>query len=155
MKQYQYDDVTGLQELVSEEWGEWSNEFEVTQDVVNQFADLTNDHNWIHVDLERCKKESPFGGPIAHGFLTLVLMPQMIVPQTFEISGFNTAVNYGLNKVRNMSPVPVGSKIHQRMRVGSVEKTKKGATQVVLVGSVHVVGQERPSVVYEMVMMYM
>ena len=77
MTQYKFDDVAGLQNIVSEQWGEWSNEFTVTQDVIQQFADLTNDHNWIHLDVERCKKESPFGAPIAHGFLTLVLMAQM------------------------------------------------------------------------------
>ncbi|MCB1615888.1 MAG: MaoC family dehydratase [Pseudomonadales bacterium] len=154
MKTYTYNDIEALQEIVSKEWGDWSNEFTVTQDIINQFADMTNDHNWIHTDVERCKKESPFGGPIAHGFLTLVLMPQMIVPKTFEITGYTNAVNYGLNKVRNMGSVPAGATIHQRMRVDSVEKTSKG-TQVVMVGAIHIVGQERPSVIYEMVMLYM
>ena len=154
MQQFRFDDVAGLQSVVSEQWGEWSNTFTVTQDVIQRFADLTNDHNWIHLDVERCKQESPFGGPIAHGFLTLVLMPQMRVPPAYEITGYRNAVNYGINKVRFTGNVPAGAMIHQRMRVVSVEGTSKG-TQVTLAGAIHVVGNDRPAVVYEMVMLYM
>ena len=77
---------------------------------MNQFADATGDHQWIHVDPERAKKESPFGGPIAHGYLTLSLLP-MLMPQIVEITGFRMGVNYGTEKVRFPSPVPVGSRV--------------------------------------------
>ncbi len=154
IKHYKFDDVAGLQAIVSEQWGEWSNTFTVTQAVIQAFADLSNDHNWIHLDAARCAEESPFGAPIAHGFLTLILMPQMRVPPAYEIVGYNNAVNYGINKVRFTGNVPAGSTIHQHMRVASVEASPKG-TQVTLAGAIHVVAQDRPAVVYEMVMLYM
>ncbi|MEZ5538821.1 MAG: MaoC family dehydratase [Pseudomonadales bacterium] len=154
VQQYRFDDVAALQTLVSDQWGEWSNAFTVTQEIIQQFADLTNDHNWIHLDVERCKKESPFGAPIAHGFLTLVLMAQMRIPPSYEIVGYRNAVNYGVNKVRFTGNVPAGSTIHQHMRVASVEGGPKG-TQMTLAGAIHIVGQDRPAVVYEMVMLYM
>ena len=154
MQQYRFVDVTALHSLVSDLWGDWSIPFTVSQTVIQQFADLTNDHNWIHLDVERCKKESPFGAPIAHGFLTLVLMAQMRIPASYEITGYRNAVNYGVNKVRFTGNVPVGSTIHQHMRVASVEGGPKG-TQMTLAGAIHIVGQDRPAVVYEMVMLYM
>lgn len=154
MPQFRFDDIAGLQGLVSEQWGEWGETFTVTQAVIQQFADLTNDHNWIHVDVERCKQESPFGGPIAHGFLTLVLMPQLRVPPTYEVTGYRNAVNYGVNKVRFTGNVPAGATIHQHMRVAAVEGGPKG-TQITLAGAIHIVGNDRPAVVYEMIMLYM
>ncbi len=95
-----------------------------------------------------------FGAPIAHGFLTLVLMAQMRIPPAYEIVGYRNAVNYGVNKVRFTGNVPAGATIHQHMRVSSVEGGPKG-TQMTLAGAIHIVGQERPVVIYEMVMLYM
>jgi acyl dehydratase len=99
-------EVPGLvgTDLGSSDW------HEVTQEHVNLFADATGDHQWIHVDPERAKKESPFGGPIAHGYLTLSLIPSLM-PQIIEITGFRMGVNYGTEKVRFPSPVPVGSRV--------------------------------------------
>jgi acyl dehydratase len=155
MKQYAFDDIEGMQELVSEEWGEWSSSFEVTQEVINQFADLTGDHNFLHVDLEAAAK-SPFGSTIAHGFLTLALMTQLKGEASFEVTGFNTMVNYGSNKLRFTGAVPSGSEIHLRSRVKSVILSPKGTgTQVTIEQAIHVVGQERPSVIYELIMFYM
>jgi acyl dehydratase len=91
-------------ELGTSEW------IEVTQDRVNTFADATDDHQWIHVDIERAKRESPFGGPIGHGFLTLSLLIPMW-SQVLTVTDATMGVNYGLNKVRFPAPVPVGSKI--------------------------------------------
>ncbi len=82
---------------------------EITQEQVNQFADATGDHQWIHVDVERAKA-GPFGGPIAHGYLTLSLAPALL-PQILAVTGISMGVNYGCNKVRFPSPVPVGSKV--------------------------------------------
>ena len=99
-------EVPGLvgSELGSSDW------HEVTQEHVNEFAEATGDHQWIHVDVERAKAESPFGGPIAHGYLTLSLIPSLM-PQIIEITGFRMGVNYGTEKVRFPSPVPVGSRV--------------------------------------------
>ena len=155
LKQFKYDDIDALQSLVSAEFGPWSNEVEVTQAMVNQFAELTGDDYWLHTDPERCKKESPFGTTIVHGFLTLVLLPKMQTPMTWEVTGFNHMMNYGSNKLRFTGAVPVGSKVHSRSRVASVEKTPKRQTCVTLEQHVHVVGQERPAVIYELMFMYM
>lgn len=155
MKQYKYDDVEGMQELVSEEFGAWSNEVEVTQDMVNQFAELTGDDYWIHTDPEKAKTDSPFGCTVAHGFLTLVLMPKMQGEQTHEVTGFNNMLNYGSDKLRFTGVVPVGCSIRSRNRIKEVSATPKG-TKVVMETHIHVVGQdERPAVIYELVFIYM
>ena len=99
--------AAGLKEVVGEHLG-YSDWMEITQDRVNKFAEATGDFQWIHVDPERAKKESPFGGPIAHGYLTLSLGPVMM-PMVFTTTGFKMGVNYGCNRVRFMSPVPVGA----------------------------------------------
>ena len=77
MTEYQFDDIDGLTAAISPDFGDWGPEIEVTQDMINGFAELTGDRQWIHIDVERAKKESPFGGPIAHGFLTLALVPKL------------------------------------------------------------------------------
>jgi acyl dehydratase len=98
----------------------------VTQERVNLFADATNDHQWIHVDLERCKTESPFGGPIAHGFLTLSLVSALF-EQSVRMVDANMVVNYGLNKVRFPAPVPVGSRVRARLTLTKVDDIDGGA----------------------------
>lgn len=97
----------------------------VTQEAIDEFADVTGDHQWIHVDPERAK-ETPFGGTIAHGYYTLSLAPRFTYDMyTFE--GFAFALNYGLNRVRFPSPLPVGSKVRMRARLASVEEIPGGA----------------------------
>ncbi len=155
MQQYRYDDIEGLQKIVAAHPGEWSNAVEITQAMVNQFAELTGDDYWLHTDPERCKKESPFGAPIAHGFLTLVLLPKMQTASTWEVTGYNHMMNYGSNKLRFTGAVPVGGKIHSRSHVVSVTKTPKGQTCVTMEQHIHVVGQEKPAVIYELMFMYM
>ncbi len=155
MQEIDFKDIDAIQAKVSDEFGPFGKEFEVTQEVINQFADLTGDHNWIHVDVEKCKELSPFGGPIAHGFLTLVLLPQLPTPEPdFRIVGFGNIVNYGSDKLRFPGPVPAGSKIHMRSRLAGVEAKPKG-TMLTMESVVHVVGQERPAVVYQMIILYM
>ncbi len=155
MKQYAYDDVEALQELVSEEFGPWSEELEISQEMIGQFAELTGDFNWIHVDAERAAKESPFGTTIAHGFLTLVMMPKMRGTPTYEITGFNSIVNYGSNKLRFTGPVPAGSRLHMRSRIKEVSASPKG-TIVTQEQHIHIVGQdERPVLIYELVIIYL
>ena len=87
--------------------------FEVGQDRIATFAEATDDRQWIHLDPERCKRESPFGQPVAHGFLTLSLLPAMLT-SALEIEGMRMGVNYGLNKVRFPSPLPSGSRVRGR-----------------------------------------
>src|SRR5262249_58183491 len=93
----------------------------VSEDMINRFAELTGDHQWIHVDVERAKRESPFKGTIAHGFLTLSLLPAMRAKSTWKIVGYGNATNYGANKLRFVRPVPAGSKVHARSRLAGVE----------------------------------
>jgi acyl dehydratase len=106
-------------ELGTSDW------IEVTQDRVNLFADATDDHQWIHVDVERAKAESPFGGPIGHGYLTLSLLIPMW-SQVLTVTDSTMAVNYGLNKVRFPAPVPVGSKVRLTANLADVEEIKGG-----------------------------
>lgn len=155
IKQYQYNDVDALQQLVSETFGNWSAPVEVTQKLINDFAELTGDNYWIHTEPEKCKTQSPFGTTIAHGFLTLVLLPKMRTQQDWDVVGYNNIVNYGSNKLRFSGAVPVGSKIHARGRVKSVEKTPKGQVIMTQEMQINVVGQDRPAVVYELMFMYM
>ncbi|WP_292933838.1 MaoC family dehydratase [Noviherbaspirillum sp.] len=98
----------------------------ISQERVNLFAEATGDHQWIHIDVERSRKESPYGGTIAHGFLTLSLLP-MIMEGAVSMSMSKMGVNYGLNKVRFPAPVPVGSRIRGRMTLKEVEDIQGGA----------------------------
>ncbi|MGY1748771.1 MaoC family dehydratase [Modestobacter sp. SYSU DS0511] len=118
------DGIEGVKSLAGKDLGT-SDWVEITQEMVNTFADATGDHQWIHVDPERAKKESPFGGPIAHGYLTLSLTPQFL-PQLMNITGFSMGVNYGTEKVRFPSPVPVGSKLRARAVVDQVTDVPGG-----------------------------
>jgi acyl dehydratase len=153
MEQIRFDDIAALQGRASEEFGPWGPEVEVTQDMINKFADLTGDHQWIHVDVERAKKESPFGAPIAHGFLTLSMIPVLRPAATFQITGYGNATNYGSDKLRFVSPVPAGSKVRARSRLVAVEAKPKG-TQVTSEIAVHVAGSDRPALTYTMLVLY-
>jgi acyl dehydratase len=124
---------------------EW---FEVAQDRVNTFADATGDHQWIHVDPERAAAESPFGGPIAHGFLTLSLFVPMW-SQVLSVTDTTMGVNYGLNKVRFPSPVPVGAKIRLTATLLEVEEVKGGAVQLTVAGVIEREGSDKPVCVLE------
>jgi acyl dehydratase len=144
MAQTTVDGVEGVQGLVGHHLGhsEWVT---VTQEQVNLFAEATGDHQWIHVDVERAKAESPFGGPVAHGYLTLSLLP-MLVPQILEITGFRMGVNYGLEKVRFPSPVPVGSRIRAGATLDSATPFDGGVQMVVTV-TVELEGGTKPAMV--------
>ena len=155
MKQINYQDIDALQGLVSETFGAWSAPFEVSQQVINDFAALTGDNYWIHTDPEKCKTQRPFGTTITHGFLTLVLLPKLRVQPDWEVVGYNNIVNYGSNKLRFSGAVHSGAKIHARGRVKSVEKNPKGQIVMTQEMQINVVGQDRPAVIYELMMMYM
>ncbi len=155
MEKIQFDDIAAFQKHVSDEFGEFGGEFEISQDLINQFAEVTGDHQWIHVDVERAQKESPFGTTIAHGFLTLSLLPMLSAKMkpTFAATGFGNAVNYGSDKLRFLSPVPAGSKIHGRSRLVSAEAGKKG-TRLEQETAIHIVGNDRPALIYNMITLY-
>ena len=120
---------------------------EVTQDRVNLFADATGDHQWIHVDVERANRESPFGGPIAHGYLTLSLLVPLLA-QVLVVSDAVMGVNYGLNKVRFPAPVPVGSKVRARVVLQDSQQIA-GGLQYVLAVTVEREGGDKPVCVAE------
>jgi acyl dehydratase len=121
--------------------------YEITQDRVNTFADATDDHQWIHVDVERAKAESPFGGPVAHGYLTLSLLIPMWA-QVLSVTDAKLAVNYGLNKVRFPAPVPVGSKVRLTATLSGVEEIK-GGYQVTVAAVIEREGGDKPVCVAE------
>ena len=115
---------------------------EISQARVNQFAEATLDHQWIHVDVDRAKKESPFGGPIAHGYLTLSLVPHLY-HEVIDVQGLKLTINYGLNKVRFPSPVLVGKRIRMGMEVASVDDVP-GGVQCIFKAVAEVEGGDKP-----------
>ncbi len=125
---------------------------EVTQDRVDTFADATDDHQWIHVDVQRAST-GPFGGTIAHGYLTLSLLIPLF-NELLEIQGIGMAVNYGLNRVRFPAPVRVGSKIRLTGRLASVEEVRRGGVEVLADFTVEVDGGDKPACVAQAVYRY-
>ena len=148
-----FDDVDALNAAASEEFGDWGEPIEVTQEMINQFAELTGDHQWIHVDVERANRESPFGGPVAHGFLTLALLPRLGVGAV-KVTGARSATNYGAESLRFLSPVPAGSKVHGRSRLMKAEARANGGTLLTSEIEVRVVGAEKPALLYRMQLLY-
>ena len=153
-RQVRFDDEAAMKALVSDTYSDWSNQIVVDQELINEFAQLSGDDYWIHTDPERARAQSPFGGTIAHGALVQVLQSRLRVALDFEVVGFNNMVNYGSDRLRFPAPVPAGSRIHARTRVKSVEKLPKGM-QMTLEIVTHVVGNERPSVINDLVILYM
>lgn len=142
--------IDGLKSSVGTHLG-YSNYLTITQERVNQFAEATGDHQWIHVDVERAKS-GPFGAPIAHGYLTLSLGP-VLLPEIFTVGGISMGVNYGANKIRFMSPVQVGSKLRAGAKLVSVEDVAGGA-QVTMEVTFEVEGAAKPSCVAEIIFRY-
>jgi len=141
--------IEGLQGLIGQTIGpgEWR---EVTQDMINSFADLSGDDQWIHVDVERAKAESPFGVPIAHGNLTLSMVDGFRLG-LIESSGFKLGVNMGWNKVRFPAPVPAGSKVRASAEVISIDDVGGGWYQMITKFTLEVEGNEKPVFVGESV----
>jgi len=153
MEEIRFDDIEKLRSKISDTFGPFGSQVEVTQEMINKFADLTGDHQWIHVDVERAKRESPFRQAIAHGFLTLSLLPVLRAGSDYQIVGYGNATNYGADKLRFVSPVPAGSKIHARSRLVAVEVKPRG-TQITQEINVHVVGNDKPALIYVMLVLY-
>jgi acyl dehydratase len=134
------------QEIGHSEW------VTITQEDVNLFADATGDHQWIHVDPEKAAA-GPFGGTIAHGFMTLSLLPRLW-HEIYTVNGIKLAVNYGLNKVRFPSPVPVGSKVRARSSLVDVQDLGNGAAQATVSTTVEIEGAAKPACVAESIVRY-
>ncbi|HLM03794.1 MAG TPA: MaoC family dehydratase [Blastococcus sp.] len=139
------DGVQGVRDLPLGETLGASDWVEITQDMVNLFAEATGDHQWIHVDVDRATKESPFGGPIAHGYLTLSLVPRLM-PEIIEFAGFPMTVNYGCEKVRFPSPVPVGSRLRATASLQQVTDVP-GGVQLAVEMVMTVEGAAKPACV--------
>lgn len=143
-------DLTELKSLVGEHLG-YSDWMTISQERVNQFAEATGDHQWIHIDVERAKS-GPFGGPIAHGYLTLSLGP-VLLPQIFSVGGVAMGVNYGANKVRFVSPVPVGAKLRAGVKVLAVDDAPGGA-RVTIETTFECEGAAKPACIAEVIFQY-
>src|SRR5438128_3286371 len=138
------EELKGLvgQEVATSDW------FEVTQQRINDFADATEDHQWIHVDVDRAKIDSPFNSTIAHGFLTLSLLPHL-AKQALKVEGdFKMGINYGLNRLRFVSPVPSGSRVRARFTLQSVENVA-GGIQITWSVICETEGGQKPALVAE------
>jgi acyl dehydratase len=143
MKTATFETVASLagQEIGVSDW------VEITQERINQFADATGDHQWIHVDVERAKKEMPGGKTIAHGYLTLSLIP-WLTGGMLRLDGVTRGINYGSNKVRFTNMVPVGSKVRARQKLLSAEP-KSGGLQLTNEVTIELEGAQRPACVAE------
>src|SRR3954453_23800104 len=144
------DDIDGLKAKVGEHLG-YSEYVHITQKQVDLFPEATGDHQWIHVDVERAKA-GPFGAPIAHGYLTLSLGPALL-PQVVAVQGISMGVNYGANKVRFPSPVPVGAKLRLGAKLLGVEDVAGGA-QGTMELTFEIEGAAKPSCVAEVLFRY-
>ncbi|HZN72195.1 MAG TPA: MaoC family dehydratase [Micromonosporaceae bacterium] len=130
----------------------YSSWHDVTQDQLNQFADATGDHQWIHVDVERAKA-GPFGTTIAHGFLVLSLVP-MLAHEVYHVDGVRMGINYGLNRVRFPNPVPVGSRVRAGVELATVDSID-GGVQVTSRVTIELEGASKPCCVAETVSRYL
>lgn len=146
-----FESVNDLAAAAGEDLGH-SDWVTISQEEVNLFADATGDHQWIHVDPERAAK-GPFGTTIAHGFMTLSLLPRL-QHQIYTVNGIKLAINYGLNKVRFPAPVPVGSRVRAAVTLVSVDDLGEGTVQATLSTTVEVEGAAKPACVAESVARY-
>ena len=136
-----------LKNHVGEELGvsEWVT---IDQEMINKFADATGDHQWIHIDVERCKKEMPGGKTIAHGFLTLSLVPRLAA-KIWKIEHRSKGINYGLNKLRFTAPVQVGSRVRLRQKLLAADEVKDGGIRTTFENVMEIEGQSQPALVAE------
>lgn len=124
----------------------------ISQERINDFAKATGDYQWIHVNEERCKSESPFRKPIAHGFLTLSMIP-VLYEQIVQVENIRMAVNYGLNKVRFLAPVPVNSKIRLVLELADYEEVK-GGVKIINKCTIEIEGRQKPACIAETIIQY-
>lgn len=125
----------------------------ITQEMIGAFADATGDHQWIHVDVERAKRESPWKSPVAHGYLTVSLISQLN-PQALRVTGTTATINYGMNKLRFPAAVPVGSKIRTKIELIDVASVDDKRSRATYKTTVEIYGQDKPACVTENLAMY-
>ena len=154
MKTIHFDDIQALRSEIRDEFGPWSEPVEVSQAMIDSFAELSGDRNWIHVDVERSRRESPFGTPIAHGMLTLSLFPDLPGGGDFEVTGYGNATNYGLDRVRFISPVPAGARLEASVRLADVRQ-HRGGTLLAREVRVRVAGDGRLAYVARPLVLFM
>ena len=143
-------DVNELESVKGKDMGhsEW---MIIDQDRINKFADATNDHQWIHLDTERASKELPTKSTIAHGFLSLSLLVPL-ASEVWSISNAKMMINYGLNKVRFINMVPVGSRVRLGIKISDIKKLDNDGTQVISEATLEIEGQDKPAYVAESIM---
>jgi acyl dehydratase len=144
--------IRSLKDLVDQPLGatEWET---ISQDRIQQFAEATGDHQWIHVDVERAKRESPFGGPIAHGYLTLSLVPKLL-GELLEIEQMGNVVNSGIEKLRLTSPVPAGARVRLKATIKSYRDLPTGGARVAFGVTIEVEGSAKPALSGSVVYLY-
>jgi len=144
-----FDDFNEFKAAVGTEVGV-SNWIEITQDRINQFAEATGDEQWIHVDTERAARESPGGTTIAHGLLSLSLIP-MFIREIIGVKGLKNTLNYGANRIRYLTPVPAGSRLRARVAVTEAEDVPPDALRVTYKVTIELEGGKRPACVAEVI----
>ena len=149
-----YRDVEALRDRIRADFTAWSNEIEVTQAIIDEFSRLSGDDYWIHSDPVRARAESPYGTTIAQGMLVQSLVSRIDIAMPIDVTGYRNMVNYGSDRVRYPSPVPEGSRIHGRCRLKEVRAVEAG-TLITYEMHVHVVGNARPCVINELLVLYM
>lgn len=122
---------------------------EITQEAVNEFSNCTGDNQWIHIDVERARKESPFGGPVAHGYLTLSLIAGLSLDLGIVPKGTAAALNYGLDKVRYLAPVPVGSRVRLHVKLVSFDRKDTGQYLMKVENTMEIDGGDKPALIAE------
>jgi acyl dehydratase len=154
MLKLRFDDLTALKMRVGEPFSEYGESVTITQAMIDRFAELTHDQQWIHIDRERAQRESPFGTTIAHGFFVLSLLPKLALRKDLGIVGHGNITNYGADRLRFLSPVPAESTVHARARIVAAEAKPRG-TLVSEEIEVAIVGKEdKPALVYTMLKLY-
>ena len=148
-----FNDLQSLRGLITDEFGAFGEPCLISQAMIDVFADLTNDHQWIHVDVDRARAESPFGNTIAHGFLTLALATTLRPKQHVQIVGYSNAMNYGIEGLRFLAPVVAGSSVYGRTRIDAIEEKKTG-TLITSEMAIHVVDSDKPSIIFKWKLLY-
>jgi len=144
-----FDNLAALKEHKGKSLGT-SDWMTVSQEMVNDFAKATLDFQWIHIDVERAKKESPFGGPIAHGFMSLSLVPKLM-EDLLKVKSAKMGVNYGLNKVRFPHPVPCGSRLRMHCTLKDIEDFGENGVKTIWAATIEIEGVDKPACVAEFI----
>ncbi len=145
-------DIPSIKDFIGKPLGR-SDWFTVTQEQIGDFARATGDHQWIHVDVERARRESPFGGPIAHGYLTMCLAPALL-PQLIRVDNSSRTVNYGIDKMRLPVPVPAGARLRLSAEIKNVRNVPGGAARVTIGLTFVVEGLTRPCCTADAIYVY-